>query len=119
MTGSLIGYSSQRLDSPSITTGYCVCQPLPDAFQVPRFDWIEFHGRFEEHQAEAGRRIVSRAEAEEAWYGRRQFVRNRRHATGPYLLIGRTAAGRRITVVLVRTDEPETWLAYTAWDTPG
>lgn len=84
---------------------------------MPDFDVLTFHPRFEEHQAEAGRRVVTEEEALEAWYGRRQVVRNKKSATGTYLMLGRTDAGRSVTVVLVGTSAPGVWQGYTAWDT--
>lgn len=83
---------------------------------MPRFDFILFHERFEDHQAEADRRIVSESEVDEIWYGNRQFVRNLRRS-GSYLMVGATSAGRAVTVVVLSTNDPESWLAYTAWDT--
>jgi len=82
---------------------------------VPVFDELEFHPRFEEHQRDGGRRVVTEAEAIEAWYGRRTIVRNRKRR-GRYLLLG-TAWGRDIVVVLLQTRKPHVWQAYTAWDT--
>jgi hypothetical protein len=84
---------------------------------LPRFDDLYFHPNFESHQAEKGRRIVTPKEAEEAWFGKRTIVPNRKGQAGPYLLLGRTVGGRDITVVLLRTDQDGTWLGYTAWDT--
>jgi hypothetical protein len=84
---------------------------------VPSFDDLIFHSRFEAHQAEAERPIVSEGEAEEVWYRKRRIVRNKKSGRGPYLMIGRTEAGRGITVVLLTTDDPGVWCAYTAWDT--
>jgi hypothetical protein len=84
---------------------------------VPSFDVLVFHPGFEDHQAEAGRRIVTAEEALEAWYGSRMVVRNRKHRRAPYLVIGSTDGDRHITVVVLATAEPGTWLAYTAWDT--
>lgn len=85
---------------------------------MAEFSELEFHPDFEDHQAAAGRRVVTESEAEEAWYGVRAFVPNRRTRSGaPYLMIGATAGGRRITVVLLRTRRRGVWRAYTAWDT--
>lgn len=84
---------------------------------MPRFDELECDPNFEEHQAQTGCRVVTCDEAEEAWYGRRSIVPNRRGRTAPYLLIGTTGAGRDVTVVLLPTDEDGKWVAYTAWDT--
>lgn len=84
---------------------------------MPHFDWLAFHPNFEEHQAEAGRPIVTCAETEEAWYGERRIVPNRKGQRAPYLFLGRTSRPRDITVVLFGTDLDDTWLAYTAWDT--
>lgn len=84
---------------------------------MPRFDELECHPNFEEHQAQAGRRVVTCEEAEDAWYGHRSIVPNRRGRAAPYLMIGRTGTKRDITVVLLPTDAAGTWVAYTAWDT--
>jgi len=56
---------------------------------VPRFDYLLFHDRFEDHQAEAGRRIVTAFEVDEIWYGTRRFVRNVKRS-GSYLMTGST-----------------------------
>jgi hypothetical protein len=82
---------------------------------VPEFDWLAFHPRFEDHQEDAGRRVVTCDEAEEAWWGERKIARNRTRGRAPYLMIGMTREPRKITVVLFGTDLDDTWLAYTAW----
>ena len=84
---------------------------------MPRFDLLAFHPRFEEHQSEAGRRVVTAVEALDAWYGKRTMIRDRKGRRGPYLMLGSTSGGRDITVVVLTTAEEGTWLAYTAWDT--
>lgn len=84
---------------------------------MPAFDELVFHDNFEEHQAHAGRRVVTRVEALEAWDGRRRMIPNRKRQTGQYLLLGYTAAGRPITVVLLEARARGIWRAYTAWDT--
>jgi hypothetical protein len=84
---------------------------------VPHFDWLAFHPNFEEHQAEAARRVVTCDEAEEAWWGERKIIRNRKGQRALYLMLGKTRQPRDITVVLFGTDLDDTWLAYTAWDT--
>lgn len=84
---------------------------------LPRFDELDCHPNFEEHQAQTGRRVVTCGEAEEAWYSERTIVPNRRGRRAPYLLIGQTGSGRDITVVLLPTDLDGTWVAFTAWDT--
>ena len=61
--------------------------------------------------------IVTEGEADDAWYGQRQIVRNKKTGAGPYLMIGRTTVGRDITVVPLTTNHPAVWCAYTAWDT--
>ncbi len=87
---------------------------------MPTFHDLVFHPDFEAHQAAAGRRVVTLNEADEAWYGERTFVRNRRRRAAQYLMLGRTSGGRDITVVVLGTAIPGTWVAYTAWDTkPG
>lgn len=84
---------------------------------MPRFDVLVFHPSFEDHQSEAGRRVVTMEEALDAWYGSRAIVPNRRGRRGPYLMVGSTVEGRDITVVLLATAEKGAWLADTAWDT--
>ena len=84
---------------------------------VAHFDWLAFHPNFEDHQAEAGRSIVTCEEADQAWFGEREVAPNRRSGRARYLMLGKMLYGRRITVVLFGTDLDDTWLAYTAWDT--
>ena len=87
---------------------------------MPTFDDLVFHPSFEDHQLAAGRRVVTAEEAYDAWYGERTFVRNRRRRAATYLMLGRTSGGREVTVVVLGTTAPDTWVAYTAWDTkPG
>jgi hypothetical protein len=83
---------------------------------MPRFDDLEFHPNFEQHQVDAGRRLVTPAEVEAVWYGIRTFVRSRRPHRS-YLMKGLTSAGRQITVVVRPTRESDTWQIYSAWDT--
>ena len=82
---------------------------------MPNFDELVFHLDFESHQAGRDRRIVSEPEAEEAWYGERKIVRNRKRRAAQYLVIGKTDAGVPVTIAIQRTNEPGVWLAYTAW----
>lgn len=84
---------------------------------MPHFDWLAFHPNFEDHQAEAGRPVVTCEEADEAWWDNREIVPNRKAQRGKYLMVGLTLRGRGITVILFGTDLDDTWLAYTAWDT--
>lgn len=84
---------------------------------MPTFDDLICDNAFEPHQAIAGRRVVTCDEAMEAWYGARRIVPNRRRRRGPFLMLGRTLAGRDVTVVLLPSADAGTWVAYTAWDT--
>ena len=84
---------------------------------MPSSDDLVFHQEFEAHQSMAGRRVVAVGEADDAWHGQRTFVRNRRRRAAQYLMLGRTPGGRAITVVLLGTSIPGTWVAYTAWET--
>jgi len=81
---------------------------------VPRFRRPLFHDNFEDHQAAAGRRVVTQEEAEDVWFARREFYANTKRR-GSYLMRGLTPAGRSITVVILPTADPETWLLFTAW----
>lgn len=82
---------------------------------MPKFDFLMFHENFEDHQAAAGRRVVTEELAEQAWYGQRAFVPNKRSGKGPFLMIGNTDGGHEITVVILATADEDTWQAYTAW----
>lgn len=84
---------------------------------MPPFLDLVFHENFEEHQALAGRRVVTREEVLEVWDGRRQLVPNRKSRSGQYLMVGYTNAGRAVTVALFELRPAGTWLAHTAWDT--
>jgi hypothetical protein len=84
---------------------------------MPTFHDLVFHVDFEAHQSAADRRVVTIDEAEDAWYGGRTFVANRRRRAALYLMLGHTAGSRDVTVVLLATSDPGTWVACTAWDT--
>ena len=81
---------------------------------MQHFDYRVFHENFEDHQAASGRRVVSEDEVDEVWWGTRRFTRNHRRP-GTFLMEGLTTAGRPITVVVLATSDPLTWLIYTAW----
>ena len=71
---------------------------------------------FEDHQAQAGRRIVSGREAQQVWDNGFLPRRNVRGSRDTRLLIGRTDGGRRVTL-LSRHLGSGTWMTFTAWDT--
>lgn len=73
-------------------------------------------GDFEDHQARAGRPIVSVREAQQVWDNGFLPRRNVRGALNTRLLIGRTDGGRLVTLV-ARDLGDGVWLTYTAWDT--
>lgn len=64
-----------------------------------------------------GARGISAAELEQVPAGRHVVVRNPSDPTGGerVLLVGSTAGGRRLTLVLERTVEPTSWLVITGW----
>lgn len=71
---------------------------------------------FEEHQALAGRQIVTVREAQEVWDNGFLPRRNSRGSPDTRLLIGRTNGGRRVTLVS-RHRGDGIWSTFTAWDT--
>jgi hypothetical protein len=71
---------------------------------------------FEEHQVEAGRRVVTSREAQQAWENGFLPRRNIRGSPDTRLLIGRTDGGRRVTLVSRHLGDGM-WFTYTAWDT--
>lgn len=71
---------------------------------------------FEDHQARAGRSIVTAREAQQVWDGGFLPRRNVRGAADTRLLIGRTAGGRHVTLISRHLGEG-LWLTYNAWDT--
>lgn len=81
---------------------------------MPRFDTPVYHPNFEDHQQQAGRVVVTEAEVDDVWYAARRFVANQKRQ-GSYLMMGLTRGGRPITVVILPTGDPTSWLVYTAW----
>ncbi len=71
---------------------------------------------FEDHQARAGRPVVTVREAQQVWENGFLPRRNSRGSSVTRLLIGHTNAGRRITLVSRHLGDG-TWFTYTAWDT--
>lgn len=69
-----------------------------------------------------GARAISSAEAEQAIWNRHVMIRNRRgraerrQRETRRLLIGRSDAGRLLTLVIEETIEPTTWLLITGWE---
>jgi hypothetical protein len=69
-----------------------------------------------------GARAISSAEAEQALWNRHVVIRNRRGRAERLqretrrLLIGRSDAGRLLTLVIEETIEPTTWLLVTGWN---
>lgn len=65
---------------------------------------------------------ISSAEAEQAIWNRHVLIRNRRGQAERRqremrrLLIGRSDAGRFLTLVIEETIEPTTWLIVTGWE---
>lgn len=90
---------------------HCGTMPL-----VPTYLEQVIADEFEDHQARAGRPIVTAREAEQVWNGGFQARRNVRGAKDTRFLIGRTAGGRRVTLVSRHLGEG-LWLTYNAWDT--
>lgn len=84
---------------------------------MTRFDTPLPHPNFEDHQAGEDRRVVTFEDVEDVWYeefAERFFVPNRKRQ-GSYLMYGLTRGRRPITVVILPTGDPTTWLVYTAW----
>ena len=71
---------------------------------------------FEDHQAGAGRSIVTAREAQQVWDNGFLPRRNVGGAADTRLLIGRSDGGRRVTLVCRHLGNG-IWLTYTAWDT--
>ena len=70
----------------------------------------------EEHQAQAGRPVVTAREAQQVWDNGFLPRRNTRGARETRLFIGRTDGGRSVTLVS-RDLGNGVWFTYTAWDT--
>jgi hypothetical protein len=83
---------------------------------VPRFSEQVIADEFEDHQANAGRPIVSTSEAQQVWDNGFLPRRNVRGDQDTRLLIGTTDGGRRVTLVSRHVGDGN-WLTYTAWDT--
>lgn len=69
-----------------------------------------------------GARGIAIAETEQAIWNRHVVIRNRRgraerrQREARRLLIGRSDAGRLLTLVIEETIEPTTWLLITGWE---
>jgi hypothetical protein len=85
---------------------------------VPSYQEQVVADEFEEHQARAGRPIISAREAQQVWDNGFLPRRNVRGAQDTRLLIGRTDGGRQVTLVSRHLGEG-IWMTYTAWDTKG
>jgi hypothetical protein len=84
--------------------------------EVPTYREQVIADEFEDHQVDAGRRVVTSREAQQAWDNGFMPRRNTRGSPDTRLLIGRTDGGRRVTLVSRHLGDG-TWLTYTAWDT--
>jgi hypothetical protein len=83
---------------------------------VPTYAEQVISDEFEDHQARAGRQIVTVREAQEVWDNGFLPRRNSRGDPATRLLIGRSDGGRRITLVSRQLGDG-IWFTYTAWDT--
>ena len=83
---------------------------------MPKYAEQVIADEFEDHQARAGRPIVTAREALEVWDNGFMPRRNVRGSENSRLLIGRTDGGRRVTLVSRHLGDG-TWFTYTAWET--
>jgi hypothetical protein len=83
---------------------------------VPRYLRLLLSEDFEEHQARAGRPIVTYREAMQVWDNGFLPRRSRRGDANRRFLIGETDGGRKVTIVARHLGEGD-WMAWTAWDT--
>ena len=83
---------------------------------MPTYRELVIADDFEDHQARAGRPIVTDREAQQVWDNGFLPRRNVRGAPDTRLLIGQTDGGRRVTLVSRHLGDG-TWLTYNAWDT--
>jgi hypothetical protein len=89
---------------------------VPSRAPDPYADTLRFHDNFEDHQAAGGRIVVTTGEAVELWESEPTMVPNRKSQRAQFLMVGRIASGRDITVALVG-ERNDLWTAWTAWDT--
>jgi hypothetical protein len=83
---------------------------------VPRYVEQIIADEFEQHQADAGRRVVTAREAQQVWDNGFLPRRNAQGAENTRLLIGKTDGGRQVTLVS-RDLGDGYWFTYTAWNT--
>jgi hypothetical protein len=83
---------------------------------VPAYEVQLIADDLEDHQARAGRRVISNREAQQLWDNGFLPRRNSRGRQDTRLLIGHTDGGRRVTLVSRYVDDG-VWFTYTAWDT--
>jgi len=83
---------------------------------VPTYREQVIADEFEDHQARAGRRIVTVREAQQVWDNGYLPRRNAKGSQDTRLLIGLTDGGRQVTLVSRHIGDG-LWFTYTAWDT--
>jgi hypothetical protein len=63
---------------------------------------------------------ITAMEVYEVWMGRPIWIPNKRHRSGDWKMLGRTAGGRRLSVVVRFYEDRAVLRAITGWDsTPG
>ena len=83
---------------------------------MPNFSEQVIADEFEDHQADAGRAVVTANEAQQVWDNGFLPRRNARGDPDTRLLIGSTDGGRRVTLVSRHLGDGN-WFTYPAWDT--
>lgn len=70
----------------------------------------------EGNEGELAQHHITPTEVHEVWEDAQAFVPNRRHRAGDWKMLGRTAGGRRLTIVLRFYDDQRLLRPITGWE---
>ena len=78
--------------------------------QAETFEWDAANER------ELARHRIASREVTDLFESRPVWLRNKRHASGNWRMVGRTAGGRVLTVIVLYRPETRTLRPITGWD---
>ena len=88
---------------------------MPNPEDAEAFEWDD-DGLERGNTAHLARHGVDQYEAEEVFYNGGRFAPNKRDASGDWLLVGRSDAGRVLTLVANYDDDRRVIRFITGWD---
>ena len=83
---------------------------MPSPYDAEAFEWDDAN------ESELARHRIGPSEVEQVFSSDPLFVRNKRNAAGDRKMIGRTAGGRVLTIVVRWQQESRSLRPITGWD---